>query len=47
MNESKHFLLKLSTEEKRKLKIIAAKKNTTVTSLIRHLMYNNKTIEDL
>ena len=47
MNNTKHFLLKLSSEEKRKLKMIAADKNTTVTSLIRHLIYSKKTIEDL
>jgi len=42
-----HFLLRLSSDEKRKLQMLAIQKNTTITSLIRYLLSNNKTIESI
>jgi len=42
-----HLLLRLTKEEKKVLKLRAVQNNTTMTSLIRYLITNNKTISDL
>ncbi len=42
-----HFLLRLTKDEKKKLHIVAARNNTTITSLVRYLLSNNKTLEEL
>ena len=41
------FMLKLSTDEKAKLKEVATRNNTTMQSLVRYLIQTNKTIEEL
>ena len=41
------FMLKLSPDEKAKLKAVATRNNTTMQSLVRYLIQTNKTIEDL
>jgi len=41
------FMLKLTTDEKAKLKAVATKNNTTMQSLVRYLIQTNKTIEEL
>jgi len=42
-----YFLLRLTPDEKRKLSNVAKQKQTSITSLIRFLLANNKTIEEL
>ena len=42
-----YFLLRLTTDEKRKLSMIAKQKATSITSLIRYLLSHNLTIEEL
>lgn len=44
---SSKFMLTLTEEERKKLRVIAVQKNTTMQSLIKHLMQTNKTIEEL
>ena len=41
------FMLKLSSDEKAKLKAVATKNNTTMQSLVRYLIQTKKTIESL
>lgn len=41
------FMLRLSTEERAKLKAVATRNNTTMQSLVRYLIQTEKTIEDL
>jgi len=42
-----YFLLRLTPDEKTKLNNVAKHKKTTMTSLIRFLLVNNKTIESI
>jgi len=42
-----YFLLRLTPDEKRKLSQVAKHKATSITSLIRHLLANNLTIESI
>ena len=44
---SGNFMLKLTTDEKAKLKAVATRNNTTMQSLVRYLIQTNKTIEEL
>jgi hypothetical protein len=41
------FILKLTAAERKKLKLIAVERNTTMQSLVRHLIQTNKTIESI
>lgn len=41
------FLLMLTDEERKKIKLIAVQKGTTMQSLIRYLISTKKSIEDL
>ena len=41
------FMLKLTTDEKAKLKAVATKNNTTMQSLLRCLIQTNLTIESI
>jgi hypothetical protein len=41
------FILKLTAEERKKLKILSVQKNTTMQSLIRNLIHTGKTIEEI
>jgi len=42
-----YFLLRLTADEKRKLSRVAKNQQTSMTSLIRFLLANNLTIEEL
>jgi hypothetical protein len=41
------FMLTLTASERKKLKLIAVQRNTTMQSLIRHLIQTSKSIDDL
>jgi predicted HicB family RNase H-like nuclease len=41
------FLLRLTKEERKKIKLISVQRNTTMQSLIRHILNNNLEISDL
>lgn len=44
--DSKTFNLRLTQEERKKLKLMAVQQGTSVTSIIRNLLANNKLIEE-
>jgi len=46
-NESTKFMLSLSKSDKEMLVSYAKKLNTTISSLVRHLIRTNKSINDL
>lgn len=46
-DESTYFLLRLTVSEKKKLIEISNTRNISLTSLIRHLLQNNLSIQDL
>lgn len=41
------FMLQLTPEERKKLKLISIQRETTMQSLIRHLLHTGKTLEQL
>ena len=41
------FLLRLTPEERKKLKLKSVQMGTTMQSLLKHLLFQNKKIEDL
>lgn len=41
------FMLHLTDQERKKLKLIAVAQNTTMQSLIKYLLHNQKSIQDL
>jgi hypothetical protein len=41
------FILKLTASERKKLKLIAVERNTTMQSIVRHLLQTNRTIDSL
>ena len=41
------FMLTLTTDERKRLKVVAVQKNTTMNSIIKHLIHTKKSIEDL
>ena len=41
------FLLRLTPEERKKLKLLATHKNTTMQGLVRYLIQSKKTIDEL
>ena len=43
----KYFLLRLTTDERRKLKQMALDRNITMTSLVRHVLQKNLKISEL
>jgi len=44
---SGHFLLRLTKEERKKIKLISVQRNTTMQSLIKYILQNNLEIEEL
>lgn len=41
------FMLKLTPEERKKLKLLSIQKETTMQSLIRHLLHTGKTLDEI
>ena len=44
---SAKFMLTLTAQERKKLKMIAVKNNTSMNSLVKYLLQTNKSIDDL
>jgi hypothetical protein len=44
---SGHFLLRLTREERKKIKLVSVQRNTTMQSLIKYILHNNLEIDNL